>query len=182
MDGCHRPWLDNQMATFLRSLTLSTVTSERAHEEQTANKSHHNCHTLKGFSWTDGVKTPISTAVTAILDINAWPGTKWSFLNIAMVIEMTRRQVSWVKKSLDACIIPHNVWDIPALENHLASPRTKITAKRNQQLSYWYDRNSRKAQFCDHEKTKCKKLQDVQNLGFIVFKKFDARQEDTALY
>ncbi len=29
-----------------------------------------------------------STAVTAILDINAWPGTKWSFLNIAMLIEM----------------------------------------------------------------------------------------------
>jgi len=50
MDGCHRPWLDNQMATFLRSLTLSTVTSERAHEEQTANKSHQKCQTLKGFS------------------------------------------------------------------------------------------------------------------------------------
>lgn len=31
-------------------------------------------------------------------------------------------------------------------------------------------------------KRQCKKLQDVQNLGFIVFKKFDARQEDTALY
>lgn len=33
----------------------------------------------------------ISTAVTAILDINAWLGTKWSFLNIAMVIEMTSK-------------------------------------------------------------------------------------------
>ncbi len=69
------------------ALTLSIVTSERAHEEQTANKSQ----TLKGFSWTDGVKTPISTAVTAILDINAWPGTKWSFLNIARLIEMTSK-------------------------------------------------------------------------------------------
>lgn len=49
MDGCHRPWLDNQMATYLRSLTLSTVTSERAREEETANKSH-KCQTLKGCS------------------------------------------------------------------------------------------------------------------------------------
>lgn len=71
MDGCHRPWLHNQMATFLRSLTSSTVTSERAHEEQTENRSHHKCQTLKGFSWTGGVKTPISTAVTANLDIKA---------------------------------------------------------------------------------------------------------------
>lgn len=69
--------------------------------------------------------------------------------------------------------IPHNVGDIPALKkNHLASPHTMYTAKRNPQLNYWYDKNIRKAQFCDrNEKIRCKKLQDVQNLG-----------EDTVLY
>jgi len=72
MDGCHHLWHDNSAATFLRSLTLSSVTSKRAHEEQTGNKSHHKCQTLRGFSWTEGVKkTPISTAVTAILDSKA---------------------------------------------------------------------------------------------------------------